>query len=529
MKRWILRILSVGLTLMLCAGAAAETTDGISYTMSEKLMKQLEAGSGFVGTLTLTSAAVQGRETEAFSTAKPLAMDWTYIHVNGDEEAGTAGETRIKLTMDSSGYQQGSAEASLQDGTLYLLSSLTGDSWIQIDLNAFFSTLKSALGSADTLGVLPDTAALSQLRGMLPASLSFFTGMAGYLVTGNVGDLSETMEQYTTKIDFWLEGYRDSVQMDTSEDGSSVMTIQYRIPPAAVKAQLKQFLVDLMSDDALLAELASLMPEGQAEQFLTPSLQPYYFYAVNELPLEDDLFIRRVVSFMGDTMELSVTMPMYDSQNGAMTLQYTRKQNGEDMPDENLLSLTAENSQAELSYHTYETMTGSNVYQGTVRIESTLEGDAKPETLWASFDISASATTTKDLNGYETQNLSLKVSVAPGETDSATDTQEYIVFPAMDVAVDAKVASLSAKNAPTDTSLTVTLSGAEMPQEIKLELSGTTTSKWTPEAFDAAQAVVLADLTQEDQNALVSQAVVKGGLLFLPYINLPQLTTQTTE
>ena len=523
MKRWIIRILSVGLTLMLCAGAAAESAEDITYTMSEKLTKQLEAGSGFVGTLTLTSTAVPGREAEAFTTGKPLVADWTYIKTAGDP-----GETRVKLTIDGSSYQQGSAEISMQDGALYLLSSLTGDDWLQLDTGTLSGGLKNALGSAGTLGVLPDTANVSQIRGALPSSLSFFAGMAGYLVGGDVQGLSAMMEQYTTKIDFWLEGYRENVQMDTDGDGTSVMRIEYRIPPAAVKAQLKQFLVDLMNDEALLSELTALMPDSQAEKFLTPSLQPYYFYAVNELPLADDLFIGRVVSFRGDTMELSVAMPMYDSKNGAMTLQFTRKKSGEDMPDENILNLSSENSRLDISYHTYETITGAAVYQGTVRLESPQENADTPQILLASFDISSASATTKDLNGYETQNQSWRLSVAPGEADGTEDGQ-YMVFPAMDITLDMKVASLSAKNAPTDVTVSATLSGAEMAQAIALELTGTTTSRWTPSVFAPEQAVSLAGMPQEDLDSLLSQAVVKGGLLFLPYINLPQPAAGATD
>ena len=59
----MIRIVSLGLMLMLCAGAAAQDANDISYTMSEKLMKQLNAGSGFIGTLTLNAAAVKGAKT----------------------------------------------------------------------------------------------------------------------------------------------------------------------------------------------------------------------------------------------------------------------------------------------------------------------------------------------------------------------------------------------------------------------------------------------------------------------------------
>lgn len=520
MKRMMIRIISLGLMLMLCAGAAAQDADDISYTMSEKLAKQLSAGSGFVGTLTLNATAAQGRENDAFTTVKPLVMDWTYIKLSGDGETGVPEETRVTLSLDVSEYQQGSAEISVQDGLIYMQSSLLGDGWYLLG----DQLLQSVLGKIGSANVLPEAAQLVQQGGLMSGTTSFFSNMAVYLIGGNTAGISDALEQYTTKIDFWLEGYRDTVRMDTLDDGTSVMEIAYRLPPAAVKSQLKQLLIDLMNDETLLSDLQSLMPKTQSDQFLEPSLQPYYFYTVDELPLADDLIIRRVISLLGDTVELSVTMPLYDSQSGAMTLTYTRKQGGEDMPYENTLRIAGESGSAEIAYRTYETMTGTTVYQGTIVTDGAEVDGVKPQSVRAAFDLSTQTVTTKDLNGYETLNQSLKLSLAPVETPDAQEATQYAAVPKTDISLDASYASLSAKNAPTDVTMKLTLSGEDMAQEVTLEFQGTTTVNWTPEAFDKSQATAVANMTQEEQDALVSQAVVKGGLLFLPYINLPQIS-----
>lgn len=520
MKRMMIRIVSLGLMLALCVGAAAQDADDISYTMSEKLMKQLGAGSGFIGTLTLSAAAVEGRENDAYSTVKPLVLDWTYIKLGGDEEAGLPDETRLTLMLDVSEYQQGSAEISVQDGELYLQSSLLDDKRYLLGDHA----LESALGSAGIANVLPAASQLMQTGGLLSGTTSFFSNMALYLIGGNTDGMTAAMEQYTTKIDFWLEGYRDSMQVDNLDDGTRVMEIAYRIPEAAVKAQLKQLLIDLMNDAALLNDLQSLMPKDQADLFLEPSLQPYYFYTVDELPLTDDLVIHRVMSFLGDTVELSVSMPLYDSVSGAMTLTYARKQGGEDMPYDNTLNISGADSYAELTYRTYETITGTNVYQGTVVAGGPEVDGVKPKPVRASFDLSSQSVTTKDLNGYETLNQSLKLSISPVETPDALEAAQYDTVHQTDVSLDMSFASLAAKNAPTDVTMKLRLSGDDMAQEITLDLAGTTTANWTPEAFDRGEAVVLSDMTQEERDALVSQAVVKGGLLILPYINLPQVS-----
>ncbi|MBN1778046.1 MAG: hypothetical protein JW811_07990 [Clostridiales bacterium] len=523
MKRMVFRIAALGLVMLLCTGAAAQTADDVSYTMDEKLIKQLSYGSGFQGTLTITADAVEGRESEAFSTITPLVFDVTYIKPGGDEAVSQ--ESRLTLSLDGSDYQEGSAEFSLRDGAVYMRSSLLKDGWYLLD-GDITDLLLDNIGVQDAL---PAASELTQAGGLMPGTLSFFTGIAYYLPGANTDSMTAATQDYLTKIDFWLEGYREGVQMTVLDDGTSGMEISYRIPAAAVKSQLKQMIVDLMNDEALLNNLTAVMPEEQAALYLDPELQPYYFYAVDELPVEDELTIHRVMSLLGETVELSVVMPLYDSVSGAATLTYTSTQGGEDMPYENALSLMSADGYLEVNFRTYETMNGTTVYQGTILREAAKENGVNPPVYWAVFDLSILIQTTKDLRGYETQYQTVRLSVAPAEVPAAQDASQYAVFTKTDLALDMKFASLAAKNSPTNTDITLTVSGDDMAQTVSIKLSGVTTGQWTPEAFEAAQAVSLAQMPPEELQSLLSQAVIKGGLLFLPYVNLPQIAADPAD
>lgn len=67
------------------------------------------------------------------------------------------------------------------------------------------------------------------------------------------------------------------------------MSTQYRIAPSNVKAQLKQLILDVLADDDLIQRLKNHFGRGAAAQYLNPEWQPYYFAAVDALPLEGDL------------------------------------------------------------------------------------------------------------------------------------------------------------------------------------------------------------------------------------------------
>ena len=175
MKRMIIRTVSLVLSLLLCAGAAAESVDDLSYTMYEKLQKQLNAGSGFSGTATLSIAAVEGRENDAYSTVKPLALNWQYIKAYGDAGTGTPDAMHLILTLDQNDYQQGSAEFSVQEGELYMRSSLLPDGWYLIGKNVA-GTVLDRLGIPDAL---PDSVQTLRAGGLMPGSASFFRQYGG--------------------------------------------------------------------------------------------------------------------------------------------------------------------------------------------------------------------------------------------------------------------------------------------------------------------------------------------------------------
>ena len=63
MSKRVGRLLALGMALVMFPfGAVAEAVTGTDYTVGDKLLRQLQAGSGFSGTLTVESTAVAGKE-----------------------------------------------------------------------------------------------------------------------------------------------------------------------------------------------------------------------------------------------------------------------------------------------------------------------------------------------------------------------------------------------------------------------------------------------------------------------------------
>lgn len=560
MKRFALQLLTFCLMLaMLVPCAVAETATDVNYTVTEKLIKQLQAGSGFTGTLTLESTAVAGREGEAITTLKPLTFDVSYIYVRNDSSAKTDTESRTTLTLVDGEQSLDTAQFSLRGGALYLNSSLLGDSWYALSTMANATTASdTAATDANVTPTITDTAAptatppaegtLTQVEQSLltqtamPGLVAFVASVIGHLHDVDTTKWATALESYTTKIDLWIEGYRQKALLGKTDDGTTTMEVVYQIPASAVKAQLKQMVMDLLADDDLLAKLQSVLSPEDAARYLNPALQNYYFYAIDSLPLDDNLEISRTVSLKGETLALTMTLPLHDSQGGAMTLHYDRHKGKGDLPEENTIELQSNSVLLKVDYQTYDTLTGTTVYQGTilrqpqgsetfeVGTQGTPQGEAV-KTFSAAFTLSSQQTSATDADNRDTLTSSIELTLTPEYTpdvagDEAiepTDAQkaQYSVFKPLDIKLGTTFASGQAKNASTTVDATLEVSGDQFPEVVKATFTGKTKGKWTLDKLDTQKATKLGDLSAADLQMLLAQAGVKAGLMLLPYVSLP--------
>lgn len=543
-RAYSLLAIIVALT-MLCASALAEQTAALTYTVAEKLIKQLQAGSGFEGTLTVESTAVEGREADALTTIQPLTFNVTYLYVRADSATQTDAESRWAISLLDGENALGNAEVSLQSGVTSLRSSLLGDSWVVFDGAQEAVAADGAIGQA--------TASLAA-QSIAPGLISFAAEVLAHTHDVDFTKWDSTLDTYTTKIDLWIEAYREGAKLGKAEDGTTTMEVNYTIPASAFKAQLKQLVMDMLADQELLSRLSALLGTEAAQQYLNPELQSYYFYAIDELPVNEEMTISRTVSLKGDTLALSLALPLYDSQGGAINLQYNRHQGEGDLPDENTIELSSDRALIQLNYQTYSTLTGTTVYQGTLLRESrgaeTFEVGAQDsaddsaaistvKTLSIAFTLSSQSATTTDAQGKDTLSMNYELNLSPDYTPGAEDQDaqapteaqkaQYVVFDPLDLDLSIAFTSGQAKNASTSLDATLTVLGDQMPETIRLSFTGKTRSKWTPEAVNRDTAINLSEMDAQALQTMLTQAGVKGGLMLLPFIGLPvsQPATET--
>lgn len=511
MKRFLSLLMAMVCLIVFPACAADDSAD---YTVAGKLLKQLWAGNGFSADVTLEIAAGDG--AQAIHTLKPIALglDYIYVRPTADETA----EHRADLTLRDGENALSTAHLRFKDGVPAFQADVLDGDWY-----SFAATEESATTTAAALdGARSDLLARTGMPALSSLALKAFGALQ------NV-DLDAELETYLTRVDLWIEGYRQSAVLGKLADGTVTMEVDYVITPAAIKAQVKQMVLDLLSDKAALPKLQAALGREYAALLLNPQLQSYYFSAIDALPIHGDMTVARTVSLKGDTLALHISLPLYDKEGGAVTLRYDRTRGEGDLPDDNTISMESDVRQIQLVYQEYSSLTDVRVVQGSLLSQPKgaaafdLEAGEGQKALALEFTLRQQESEGKDEEGREVYGYTATLTVAPTEAGEG-----YTAVPETEATLNATFASKELKSAATEIDATLTVGGEGWDETITLALNGRTRKKWTPEKVPAAMTSVR-DLTQEDIAALLPGAALRAATLLSPYVSLPQAEAQPAE
>ena len=470
MKRLIALLLAC---ILLTGTAAAE-----DYTVAEKLYKQLWAGSGFSGTLSVEV------ESEGFKTARPITADADYIYVRETEEDTAA--HRLDLILMDGESATSAAYAQLKDGKLSFQADVLSPDWFTLDVGNQAEQADEAVQQAIAHTGMP---ALTD------------TLLMGVAALRENAELQEALEPYLTRIDVWIEGYRQDAVLSKLDDETTVMQVNYVLGPAAIKAQVKQLIVDLLNDEKVLPLLSEAIGEEEASLYLNPALQKWYFEAVDSLPFPGDLTLSRTLAMTGETVELHLSLPLYDAQAGVITLAYDRTQGTGDLPDENVIRMESEEKVLTLSYQEYSSMTGVKVLQGTLdsRPAQDFAVEETSQAVAVAFTLKHGASETLDEQGRDVYACEYALTIAPAEGSVLT-------FEETEIALNASFVSKQLKSAATSVELQLNVETGST--SVKLGFEGASRKKWTPEVIPMGEEIASFDDTAI--TALLPGAALRG-------------------
>ncbi len=250
-KKWFSLVLAF---LLLFGNACAEP----AYTMLDKLVYQLEAGSGLRG--------------EFILNGKNLTFSYLDSH----------GVMQIVAEMD--GEQ---LVLYHQDGKLYIISG-EEQSFLDVDHDSLISE------------VLDDAE--------LPGVPGFVAGLYPR-VWQNI-NLTEWLSNTETSLDMWLSDYLCWNDTEKTPDGDTLLLTRYTVPAADFARKMGEMLTDFAQNPSLLTLLMPMMSADEAVRFADTSRYPTYASLLTGLEWSSDLEINSSYSMLSGESLSTLSLPL---------------------------------------------------------------------------------------------------------------------------------------------------------------------------------------------------------------------------
>ena len=279
------------LCLLLCltfACAAALAAD--DYTLPEKMSMQVKSGSGVKGAV---SVAVAGG-SEWLNVLLPFTganLQIRYIEANGQFQGQL-------YALDDQEQQRALTQVYGDDTHLYLRSDLLPDKVFTLPFGG---------------------ALMEQIFGSDGKNPTFYTVVQELMSLSDEEwekNWNPALAPYEAALEQWLMDYAADPSISQTGDGASNMTLSYIIPGEALKLGMKDLISQVLRDEALTGLLKPILTKEQAAVYLNPSLEYYYDYIIDELPLDGELRMVRTLSTKGDLISSSLTLPLPENDGG---------------------------------------------------------------------------------------------------------------------------------------------------------------------------------------------------------------------
>jgi len=275
----ILFIATVVLCLMLICNSFAAT-----YTLPEKMQKQLSIGSGLKGSFIIRATGSK------FNTPFIDQITDAEFHIRGITSGGDLHYSLFQ--QNESGQQSAVNELYRKDGIYYFRSDM-----VQGKILAF-PTLSQYLD------------ALFPLHNENTSSSSFVSKLISMSENEKKEKLNPILNRYQKELEMWLAEF--TIQADTVklENGLSALDFTYNIPMNKVFEKIINLYGEFTSDQELISFLDTVMTAEEKSLYFNNNLLYYYQDSLNSIDLSRSILMTKRVSAMGELLRFYLEFPL---------------------------------------------------------------------------------------------------------------------------------------------------------------------------------------------------------------------------
>ena len=302
-----------------------------------------------------------------------------------------------------------------------------------------------------------------------------------------------------TRLGVWLNSYVESTTGQT-EDGVDYTQLDFTIPGAAVKAEIKQLLVDFYGDGELLTLMREIVSPQAAAAYLQPEAMNGLFLMVDALGLGDDLILLRRYDAKGQALLDEITLPF--GEGGPLTqVKISAVGAGQDQGWR--IEGTAKSGVSLcLSFRG----AGEGVYTGSAdltlppRDDSFVVSDQMPESTVLSFDYNLEWEIGEEQYSLTTDKFEKAV-----KGTLVLKPRENTALPAQSLTLEAGFSSGSAQRSATRLDGTLIWRDLEGDAQIKAVLDSRTVAPFQAQSLDGAEGLRLDQLDDQSLSALAAR------------------------
>ncbi|MBQ9251783.1 MAG: hypothetical protein IJ188_04020 [Clostridia bacterium] len=283
MKKLICAMLCLIMVWIATASFAA-----VSYTLPEKMQKQLDIGSGLKGSVTL--------------------------HTAGNDPAILALQPFQDVELQFRGLRSG-------DEVHYYIYQ-AGENETQIGLTELYQTgemvfLRSNMLPEEVFRLPAIIQLIDVLRQPEGGNPSFASALYRWTqLTGEEqgGLLDPVVAHLSADLELWVAQFANVSEVYLLENGTSALDLTYDIPMADLKKQIVQTMKTLLDSAEGQALLNKVLNEEQRQIYANQNLDYFYEEALSALDNNYDLQYTRTVSTLGDTLSSTLELPLDEKQ-----------------------------------------------------------------------------------------------------------------------------------------------------------------------------------------------------------------------
>ncbi len=475
MKKGLFSLLCIILTVIYIATGLAATT----YTLPEKMEKQLSIGSGLKGSFTLYA---EGNDPIV------LALD-PFLNIPL-QMRGMRSEQDLHYYIYQAGEdetQKGLTEFYFHEDRLYFRSDLLPD--------RVFS-LPPLTDLADLLTAKEDTN---------PSFSSMLIRYFNLPAEQKTAVWDPYVEKLAQKIELWISGFMVSNSLKTQKQGNSVVQQNYTIPMSELKKEILVLLREARSDPEAHALLESLMNSKQKKVYLNKYLDYFYQEAMDALQDDFDVVLSRTISTMGEEISSYIELPLDQSRFGYSSIVISSRDGN--------FSCTLKNDIQTLFLITEDNVTDEEFHGFTFWMMSwpeNDEGDDKDRhAVRVEIKKTSETSTDEDTRDHQKDHWSLRVENDLSMLPESEAEKQYTAIIPISADVTLHYYSKYSQSSPT----TLEINAAFERENLKIGLEGSwkTASPWIFSPFDISDAENFMTLSDEQKLICLAEWLASAG------------------